>query len=616
VKRPLFVFGLMLVGPAVVLAALGWRSLAHEDQDRRSQAREEARRAADDAIHAEANRLETTREQEGRRPYFEYQARFMPQDVLTSGAAAFVESPLEGPPQPGGPSLWFQWSLSNGVVSGPDVFPSGRTGSAGSWLTSVYGELLRTRLLAAPAAPELRTAPPQEVALRVVAANEEVGQLLEEVQVASNAQKETPYLENFANRTQGRGAPAPAEPTVAVRSTPFRYLSLPSANDRLPLVAWRLVWIPGLASKDRRDAPVDRYLLQGYGYLEPIAAQAVQSIGPSGPLMARGALTPSVPSGAGPGAGRGFQPGYLPRSLFEVLPVETPGGPLTAERAPLEMVVAAASNVQALQVESRGERLRYLLLTGGLLSVVCVGFFVLWRSVRREMALVERKQDFVAAITHELKTPLAGIRMYADMLKEGWVPEGATPGEYADRIVGETKRLGSLVDQVLDFAAYERGVSAFSPLPGDLGEAVRSAVALTAPASTDAAVPVAVEIEPGLPPVLFDPNLVRPLVLNLVDNAIKYSARGPTKDVRVSVKRDKGGVALVVADRGPGIAEADQARLFQPFSRGGREETRTARGVGLGLALVRRYAQAHGAQVSLDSELGRGTTVTVRFPGR
>ena len=119
----------------------------------------------------------------------------------------------------------------------------------------------------------------------------------------------------------------------------------------------------------------------------------------------------------------------------------------------------------------------------------------------------------------------------------------------------------------------------------------------------------------GLPLVSFDPGFVRPIVANLVDNAVKYSAKSETKDVLVSVRRDGDAIALAVADKGVGIAPEDRSRLFAPFQRGGREETRAARGVGLGLALVKRYADAQKARVSLESDVGRGTTVTVRFRG-
>ncbi len=273
-------------------------------------------------------------------------------------------------------------------------------------------------------------------------------------------------------------------------------------------------------------------------------------------------------------------------------------------------------DTNALDREASADRRRYLWTSAGLLGVVAVGLFVLFRAVRRESDAAQRRQDFVSAVTHELKTPLAGIRMYADMLKEGWVPEGESSTTYAERIVGETKRLSGLVDQVLDFSAYERGVSSFQPVLGDLGVAVREAVELCAPAASEAGVPVHVEIEPGLPPVTFDGTLVRPLVVNLVDNAIKYSARSETKEVRVGVRREGATVVLSVADRGVGIPAADRSRVFEPFFRSGEEMTRTARGVGIGLALVARYAKAHDAKIELESEVGRGTTVTVRFPGK
>jgi two-component system sensor histidine kinase KdpD len=127
-------------------------------------------------------------------------------------------------------------------------------------------------------------------------------------------------------------------------------------------------------------------------------------------------------------------------------------------------------------------------------------------------------------------------------------------------------------------------------------------------------VPVAVEVEEGLPPISFDPVLLRGIVVNLLDNAVKYSAGAPTRAVAVRLAREGGGVALVVTDRGPGIPEDARRHLFEPFARGGREETRTTQGVGLGLALVKRYADALRARVSVESAAGAGTTVRVHFP--
>jgi signal transduction histidine kinase len=285
--------------------------------------------------------------------------------------------------------------------------------------------------------------------------------------------------------------------------------------------------------------------------------------------------------------------------------------PAAADPTLSVVAVPAAGAIAAARKSALG---RYLLVVAGLVGVVGVGFFVLLRSVRREVDVARRKEDFVAAVTHELKTPLASIRMYADMLKEGWVPDGETSTAYAERIVVETKRLGSLVDQVLDLAAHDRGVSSFRPTEGDLGAAVREAVAVVSPEASAVSVSLSVEVEDGLPAVPFDGTFLRQIVVNLVDNAVKYSVRSAEKDVRVLVRSVPEGIALVVADRGAGIPAADRKRVFEPFFRSGREETRSARGVGLGLALVKRYVEAHRARLSLESAEGVGTTVTVTFP--
>jgi two-component system cell cycle sensor histidine kinase PleC len=169
------------------------------------------------------------------------------------------------------------------------------------------------------------------------------------------------------------------------------------------------------------------------------------------------------------------------------------------------------------------------------------------------------------------------------------------------------------VDQVLDLAALERGVAVLNAQPGDLGEAVRDAAALLAPQAEEAGVSLATTVEEGLPVVSFDPRLVRPLVLNLVDNAIKYSARAAVKEVLVGVRREGDRVVVSVADRGVGIDPKVRKAVFEPFQRAGDEMTRAAPGVGIGLALVKRYADAHNARLHLSSEPGRGTTVEVRF---
>jgi signal transduction histidine kinase len=204
--------------------------------------------------------------------------------------------------------------------------------------------------------------------------------------------------------------------------------------------------------------------------------------------------------------------------------------------------------------------------------------------------------------------------MFAEMLKHGWAGTAEKSERYATRILDETDRLGNLVDQVLDLAALERGVADVNATVGDLGEAVADAAALMQAKADEAGASLAVDIAPDLPRISFDARLVRPLVLNLIDNAIKYSGRSDIKAVRVSVRAEGERVVVRVADQGEGISPAARKTLFEPFQRAGDEMTRTAPGVGIGMALVKRYADAHRARVVVDSEVGVGTTIAVRFP--
>jgi signal transduction histidine kinase len=615
----------------VGLAALGYRSVENEDRLRRHEATEEARAAVERAVATHAASLEDLRRREQARPYYHYQPRYMPEDMVVANGPALVQSPLAEESDDPRVLGWFQVArVGARVLPGVEVFGARDRKAAGAFL-GAYRSFLHRRLAEVSTKADVPGAAVVAVPVIVVAASEETGQLEEELRVSLEAGRNSLYLENFIARVQQRMRQGVA-PSVTVRYTPFRYASRPAhAEATPPLLAWRAVWIPGQAAREQRDAPVDRLLLQGYA-LDPGAAVplAWREVAP-GVLLRRGDATHG-PDGVA-------LPADVPRAwISDALEAEMVSEPARFSSAGAEgnlaegpgraageeawtrvaadpslsvVAVPVAATMDAARRTALG---RYLLVVTGLLGVVGVGFFVLLRSVRREVDVARRKEDFVAAVTHELKTPLASIRMYADMLKEGWVPDGDTSAAYAGRIVAETKRLGSLVDQVLDLAAHDRGVSSFRPALGDLGAAVREAAALVSPEASAVSVPVAVEVEDGLPAVSFDPVLVRQIVVNLVDNAVKYSARSPEKDVRVLVRAVPEGVAVVVADRGPGVPAADRKRVFEPFFRSGREETRSARGVGLGLALVRRYAEAHKARLSLESAEGVGTTVTVTFP--
>lgn len=606
-RRPMLLFGLLLLGPAVGFSLLGWQSVLRERDLRERELVEEARELVDARLDRIAHELDAVRSREEARPYFAYQDQFAPEEMLLQNVG-FQPSPLTKVPEDPLVLGWFQWER------GPtgDPHPLETFGpDADEWapgLEATYGPALLAELTRGARSLDIRDERRVEHTLRVVAANEERGQLFEEVQwlrqqrpqedeeaglpaqqqVAANGQ--TPYLDNFFRRI--------GEDPIPVRYGSFRYLVRPDGMAGPTLVAWRLVWIPS-AHEDRREITRDRWLLQGYA-LAPQQALPRDTERVGAVELRRGDMEPP---GSTPRARRG--------SLAETIDADVLPGP---EASPTEeLALVARPDAEAVEASFRDGRARFLWLVAGMVVVVAIGFLVLTRGVRREIALARRKQDFVAAVTHELKTPLTGIRMHADMLREGWVRDGEAAARYATRILEESDRLGHLVDQVLDFAALERGVARAYAQPGDLAATVEDAVALMRPRAEATGTTLSFEAEP-LPSVTFDPRLVRPLVLNLVDNAIKYSEASETKEVRVTLDRDGDRARLRVADRGVGIAPSLREGLFEPFHRAQDEMTRSASGVGIGLALVRRYADAHDARVVLESEVGHGTTVTVRFP--
>lgn len=601
-RRPILLFAAMLLGPAAGLAWLGWQSVEREHAARAREVRDEAA-ALLEARAAEVHEaLERVRRREEARPYFEYQEAFLPLD-RGGGSLAFQPSPLLG--QPSDPLVrgWFQWELyGEGVVLGePEVLPREAQDLTAA-LAGPYRAALKERLEGAPADRTLRRVPAVPHPQWNVAGNEERGRLLEELDVAQRRAAEpdaapaTPDEGGYLGQWLRRARDEP----ISVRTTALGYLYAPDGEARgVPLLAWRLVWIPGERT-ERREVKRDRWLLQGYA-VDPAPLLPAEWTRQGRVRWIRAAAAPGVDG-----------PDLKRRSLLDGLgaePVARPPGPRPAALGLLarpDPGLAAGALTDARQ--------RFLLLLGGLVLVVALGFAVLVRGVRREVDVLRRKEDFVAAITHELRTPLAGIRMYAEMLKEGWVETPEAAEGYAGRILDETERLGQLVNQVLDLAALERGVATVSAVPGDLGEAVRQAAAWMERRAREAGVALAVEVEPDLPPVPFDPRWMRPLVLNLLDNAIKYSARSPHKEVRVTLGREGERLVLAVADRGVGIDAATRRRLFRPFQRAGDELTREAPGLGIGLALVKRYAEAHRARVTLESTPGAGTRVEVRFP--
>ena len=253
-------------------------------------------------------------------------------------------------------------------------------------------------------------------------------------------------------------------------------------------------------------------------------------------------------------------------------------------------------------------------LSGGMIVAAVLGLLALYRMVAVAVAFAERRSNFVAAVSHELKTPLTAIRMYGEMLRDGIVASEAKREEYYRHITAESERLSRLINNVLEFSRLEKGTRDVSLTTGPLEPVVREAVELVRPHVEAEGFTLRVATDGALPPVRFERDALLQVLFNLVDNAVKYARDGAERWVEVRTAAADGGVRLAVRDSGPGIPERHLAHVFEPFYRGERELTRRHKGTGIGLALVRGLVERMGGRVGGRNVDGGGFEVTIAFP--
>jgi signal transduction histidine kinase len=247
-----------------------------------------------------------------------------------------------------------------------------------------------------------------------------------------------------------------------------------------------------------------------------------------------------------------------------------------------------------------------------LLGVIVVGVVVTGRLIRSQTEMARLKSDFVANVSHDLKTPLSVIRMYGETLEMGRVPDEARRREYYRVITREAERLTRLIDNVLDFSRIEGGRRRYDIAPTAVEPLVRQTLEAFAHPLAEQGFKVDVTLAPDLPEVPMDADAVGQALANLVDNAIKYS--GDERVLGVDARLEAGELVLSVTDRGVGIAAAEHARIFDKFYRVGASDTQGRRGSGVGLALVRHVAEAHGGRVTVQSAPGEGSRFALRLP--
>src|SRR5256712_6670783 len=276
--------------------------------------------------------------------------------------------------------------------------------------------------------------------------------------------------------------------------------------------------------------------------------------------------------------------------------------------------LALGVKFQGTSVQQLGESwMHRSFLTLGILSLLIIGGLVLTKHVvSKEMALAKLKSDFVSNVSHELRTPLALIRLYAETLELGRITTKEKKQQYYRIVRKESERLTALINNILDFSRIEAGRKEYEFRETDIADLVRNTLASYRYQIEQQGFTFEESIASDLPPVRVDREAIARALVNLVNNALKYSDH--EKFLGVKLYRANGFVKLVVVDRGIGITRREHSKIFEKFYRTGDPLVHNTKGSGLGLSLVRHITLAHGGEIAVESTPGKGSRFILSLP--
>ncbi|MBL8189360.1 MAG: HAMP domain-containing histidine kinase [Acidobacteria bacterium] len=249
-----------------------------------------------------------------------------------------------------------------------------------------------------------------------------------------------------------------------------------------------------------------------------------------------------------------------------------------------------------------------------LTALVLIGGIVLaLRTASRAMKLSQMKADFVSNVSHELRTPLASIRVFGEFLKLGRVKGEIKVREYGEYIETESRRLTQLINNILDFSKIESGQKTYQFEQADVEQVVNETLKTFEIVLDQHGFTVHLEKpQQSLPPVVIDQEAIAQAFINLLDNAVKYS--GEATEINVALGQQNGFVTIAVRDFGIGIASEEREKVFEKFYRVGNVLVHDVKGSGLGLSIVKHIIEAHHGKVTVESELGKGSTFVLHLP--
>ncbi|MBN1670691.1 MAG: HAMP domain-containing histidine kinase [Kiritimatiellae bacterium] len=249
-----------------------------------------------------------------------------------------------------------------------------------------------------------------------------------------------------------------------------------------------------------------------------------------------------------------------------------------------------------------------------LVLAIGISMFFMLRMIREERELSAMKTDFISTVSHELRTPVTTLKMVTEMFEMGAVKDHATAREYLITLEEETERLSMLINNLLDFSRMDSGRKKYAFGPQDIGLLVADTVRTFRKYAKAKGYDIQLYVQPRLPECAIDADAIVQVLLNLLDNAVKYSP--VNKEIMVNVFVEGPFVNIQVVDRGRGIDNSKITRIFERFYRGDDEIVKEVKGSGVGLAIVKEIVTAHNGKVHVVSEKGegRGSTFTVMLP--